>query len=106
MYRIFVVPLAKFICTLKNADVKSEIGTVNSEIFCEGFMKIKSSQNSEITLSFTDLGKPCPSREILTSKIWLLMFFAKIRFTQTIPNLQYLSFLLDLHVPDKTHIYM
>ena len=26
------------------------------------FMKIKSSRNGEIALSFTDIGKPCPSR--------------------------------------------
>ena len=28
------------------------------------FVKIKSSRNIGITLSFTDLGKSCPSREI------------------------------------------
>ena len=33
--------------------------TVNSEIFT----KIKFVQNREIILSFTDIGKSCPSRE-------------------------------------------
>ena len=31
-------------------------------------MKIKSSQNAEITLSFTDICKSCPSREFLVSQ--------------------------------------
>ena len=30
------------------------------------FVKIKSSQNDEITLSCIDIGKPCPSRDFLT----------------------------------------
>ena len=29
--------------------------------FCKGFVKINSSQNSEFTLSFTDISKSCPS---------------------------------------------
>ena len=33
----------------------------------QSFVKIKSSQNGEITLSFTDLGKSCISDEFLTS---------------------------------------
>ena len=28
------------------------------------FVKIKSSRNGEITLSFTDVGKSCPSRDL------------------------------------------
>ena len=48
------------------------------------FMKIIPSGNGEITLSFTDVGKSCPSLEFLTSQIFLLA--AKF------PNLQYLLF--------------
>ena len=40
--------------------------TVNSEIlvgfiFCKTFVKVNSSRNGEITLSFTDVGKSFPS---------------------------------------------
>ena len=41
------------------------------------FAKIKSTQNGEITLSFTDLGKLGPRRKSLTSQICLLTLFAK-----------------------------
>ena len=41
-------------------------------------MKIKSSRNGEITLSFTDIGKSCPSSEFLTLQICLLTLLAKI----------------------------
>ena len=44
--------------------------TVNSEIFARvlfshmrSFVKIKSSLNGEIILSFTDVGNSCPSRD-------------------------------------------
>ena len=40
-------------------------------------VKKQSSQNGEITLSFTDIGTPCPSREFLTPQICLLTLFAK-----------------------------
>ena len=73
--------------------------TVNSEIFaradfCEtshvrSFVKMKSSRNREITLSVTDIGKPCPSHEILTSLVCLLTLFAKIIFLRKFPDLQY-----------------
>ena len=33
------------------------------------FVKIKSSRNGEITLSFTDKGKSCRSRKFLTSQM-------------------------------------
>ena len=63
-----------------NLDVSTEGNAVNSEIFARGlfshrrsFMKIKSSQNGEITLLFTDIGKSCPSHKFLTSQIYLLM---------------------------------
>ena len=41
------------------------------------FVKIKSSRIGEITLSFTDIGISCPSREILPSQVCLLTLFAK-----------------------------
>ena len=73
--------------------------TVNSEIFaradfCEtshvrSFVKMKSSRNREITLSVTDIGKPCPSHKIFTSLVCLLTLFAKIIFSRKFPDLQY-----------------
>ena len=47
------------------------------------FEKIRSSQNSEITLSFTDIGKSCRGCEFLTSQMSFKAFhkskiFAKI----------------------------
>ena len=54
------------------------------------FVKIKSSQNSEITLSFTDIENSCPSREFLVSQISLLTLFVKIKFSRKFPDLQYL----------------
>ena len=44
------------------------------------FVKIESSQNHAITLSITDRGKSCPSREFLTSQIHLLTLLVKIKF--------------------------
>ena len=35
------------------------------------FVEIKPSRNGNITLSFTDVGKSCPSREFFTSQICL-----------------------------------
>ena len=55
------------------------------------FLKIKSSRNGEITLSFTDIGKSCPSRKFFMSQIGLLTLFAKIKFSQKFPNLQYIG---------------
>ena len=52
-------------------------------------MKIKSSKNGEITLSFTDIVKSCPSRDILASQVCYLTLFAKIKFSQKFPDLQY-----------------
>ena len=37
------------------------------------FVKIKSSRNAEITLSFPDVCKSCPSREFLESQMCLLI---------------------------------
>ena len=52
------------------------------------FVKVKSSRNGGVILSFTDIGKSCPSRDFLTSEKWLLMLYAKIKFSQKFPNLQ------------------
>ena len=73
-----------------------QIVTVNSEIFARvlfsrnnmrSFVKIKPSQNGNITLSFTDVGKSCPCREFFTSQI--LTLFAKIKCSRKFLNLQY-----------------
>ena len=81
--------------TIRNAfrihtDLKS---TVNVEIFTHmrSFTKIKPSQFSEITLSFTDIGESCPYCEFSKSQICVLTLFAKIKFSQKFPNLQYLN---------------
>ena len=42
------------------------------------FVKLKNPRNDEITLSFTDIGKSCLSRDFFMSQIWLLTLFAKI----------------------------
>ena len=52
------------------------------------FMEIKSSQNVEITLSFTDIGKSCPSCDFLMSQMCLLTLLAKLKFWRKNPNLQ------------------
>ena len=44
------------------------------------FMKIKTSQNGQVTLSFTYVGKSCPSHEFLTRKMSLLTIFAEFKF--------------------------
>ena len=41
------------------------------------------------SLSFTDIGKSCPSREFLTLQICILMLQAKIEFSGNFQNLQY-----------------
>ena len=58
--------------------------TVNLETFARAlfsrmpsFVKIKSSRIGGIILSFTDVGKSCPSCEFLTLQICLLTLFAK-----------------------------
>ena len=53
------------------------------------FVKIKTSRNGKITLSFNDIGKSCLSRDFFTSLICLLLLFAKIKFSRKFPNLQY-----------------
>ena len=52
-------------------------------------MKIKSSRNAEITLSFTVIGKSCPSRHFLASQICILMLSVKIKLSRKFPDLQY-----------------
>ena len=56
------------------------------------FVKIKAPGNSEITLLFSDIGKPCPSREFLMLHVYLLTLFAKIKFPQKFLNLQLLAY--------------
>ena len=53
------------------------------------FVKIKSSRNGEITLSFTDKVKSCPSRDFLASQICILALFVKIIFSRKLPDLQH-----------------
>ena len=58
--------------------------------FRECFVKIKSSRNAEITLSANDIGNSCPSGEFLVSQMCLLtLWFAKIKFSRKILDLQY-----------------
>ena len=71
-----------------------QFGTFVRLLFCEtshmqSFVKTKSSRNGEITLSFTDIGESCHSRECLASQISLLMHIAKIAFSRKFPYLQY-----------------
>ena len=74
--------------------------TVNSEIFARvifsrNFAYAKFRENIIVakwrnhSMSFTDIGKSCLSRELLTSQICLLKLFAKIKFYQKFPHLQY-----------------
>ena len=72
--------------------------TVNSEILARvyfretspmrSFVKMKSSEKGEITLSTTDIDESYPSREIFRSKVCLLTLFAKLRFSRKFPILQ------------------
>ena len=54
-----------FSSTSFNKLLETYVITVNSEIFAKLFIfvKIKSSQFGAITLSFTDIGKSCPSHK-------------------------------------------
>ena len=58
-------------------------------------VKIKSSQNGEITPSFTDRVMSCPSCEFLASKVCYLTLFAKIKFSRKFSDLQYCSPLME-----------
>ena len=55
----------------------------------QSFVKIKSSQNGEITLSTTDIGQSYPSHEIFRLQVCLLTLFVKIKFSRKFPDLQY-----------------
>ena len=70
------------------------MSTVNPEIFARvlylrSFVKTKPSGNDEITMSFIDIGKSCPTSEFLRSQICLLTLFAKIKCSRKIQDLQY-----------------
>ena len=42
------------------------------------------------SLSFTDVGKSCQSRDLFSWQICLFTFFAKIKSSRKFPNFQYL----------------
>ena len=51
-------------------------------------------------LSFTDIGKSCPSRDFLTSQICILTLFAKIKSRENFriySNVKALSFVIQTH---------
>ena len=56
----------------------------------QSFVKIKSTRYGEITFSFTDLSKSCPSHESFTPQIRLLTLFAKIKNSRKFPILLYI----------------
>ena len=58
----------------------------------QSFVKTKSLQNGEITLSITDIGKSCFSREFLTSQVCLLTLIEEIKFSRKLLDLQYADF--------------
>ena len=62
------------------------------------FREIKMSRNDKITLLFTDIRISCPSREFLMSQICLLMLFAKMKFSQKFPDLQYVEKKIQISV--------
>ena len=79
------------------ANAWKHYNTVNSEIFArvlfsQNFAYTKFHENKilvkwrKITLSFTDIGKPCPSFEFLMLQICVLTIFWKIKFSQKFPN--------------------
>ena len=63
----------------------------------KSFVKIKPLRNGKIPLSFIDIGKSCLCPEFFTSLICLLMLFAKIKFSQKFPNLQYGNTSFNVH---------
>ena len=84
----------EFLTQAKISDI-----TVDSEMFArfyfretssmQSFVKIKCSQNGQIILSFSDIGKSCPICSFSISQIRLLILYAKIKFSQKKSNLQY-----------------
>ena len=73
------------------------------------FVKIKSSQNGEITLSFTDIEKSCPSREYIASQI-CLRAIRENKILSKISGFSVMSFLLHASVLNncgpRTAIYI
>ena len=59
--------------------------------FMQSLVKIKLSQNDEITLSFTYRDKSCPIHDFLMCQIYLLTQFPKIIAPRKFPNLQYVA---------------
>ena len=49
------------------------------------------------SLSVTDVGSSCPSREFLTWQICLLTLFASIKFPQNFLNLKYMISTMHMH---------
>ena len=85
--QIRLIGLNFVLCVYQVYKATQNIITVNSEIFVRvyfrktsnmrSFVKRKPPRNDEITLSVTDIGKSCLSREILTSLICLLRYSRK-----------------------------
>ena len=76
-------------CVVKGHNAVPPMNTVNSEIIVrvlyfretshmQRFVIITPSRNGDITLSFTVIGKSCPSGEFVKSQICLSALFAKI----------------------------
>ena len=86
---------------LKDSTKARSLPTVNSEIFARilfsrDFAYAKFRENKIFEKwrnhsSFTDISKPCPSRDFLTFQICLLTLFVKIKFSRKFPNLQYVK---------------
>ena len=58
------------------------------------------------SLSFTDIGKSCSSRDFLTSQICLLTLFAKIKFSRKFLNLQYVLYTFSHYAKDNLNKLM
>ena len=82
--------------------------------FCEGFifaklrsfLKTKSSRNGDITLSFIDIGKSCPSRNFLTAHICVLTLFVNIKFSRTGISLSFGVAGRHCHEPGQIHCFI
>ena len=77
--------------------IAARTNTVNWETFARvlfsrnfayaKFRENKTSRNAEITLSFTDIGKSCHSRDFLASQMCIYTQFANIKFSRKFPDL-------------------
>ena len=56
-------------------------GFIFARFHMRSIVKIESSRNGKITLSITDIGKSCTSREFLEPQEYLLTLFAKIKLS-------------------------